>query len=440
MFTKNKPYIISILTLALPVMIENILQTLLGTTDMFFAGQLGDDAIAAISVVNLIMNIWLAFYLAISIGISAFLGRYIGRGEYVKASEIVKQAIMLGAAISIVIGAISFVFYQPILASFQLDEAVMQYAVPYYMAVVMPSVFLCLSLILSSCLRATKNTKIPMLAIGFANVLNMILSYIFMKCGFGIIGLGVATTFARAVTVIILLVYLYRKETIIPITFKKWEWNVEYVRSIIKIGVPAGLEKAIMRIGQVVYGTMILSLGKSSFVAHNIAGTIENYSYIPSVGFGVAATVLVAICLGEDNPLKARKITAIVYSMTASVMVVVGILFFMFAPQIASMFSPTEEVQVLIVTVLRLIAFFQPVSALTHILTGALQGAGDTKFPMYTTFLGIWGIRVGFGYILAVICGFGLLGVWVAYAIDLSIRGILLLMRFLHGKWQRIVI
>jgi len=90
--------------------------------------------------------------------------------------------------------------------------------------------------------------------------------------------------------------------------------------------------------------------------------------------------------------------------------------------------------------VLRLIAFFQPFAALTQIMTSALQGAGDTKFPMYATLIGIWVIRVGIGYLLAVTFNLGLFGVWCGYAMDITIRGILLLIRFLRGKWQKIMI
>lgn len=121
-------------------------------------------------------------------------------------------------------------------------------------------------------------------------------------------------------------------------------------------------------------------------------------------------------------------------------MVGIGFIFFIFAPQLAGIFTQTDEIKDMIISVLRLIAFFQPFAALTQILTSALQGAGDTKFPMYATLIGIWVIRVGIGYILAVQLGYGLVGVWWGYALDLLLRSVLLLIRFLKGKWQTIVI
>lgn len=89
---------------------------------------------------------------------------------------------------------------------------------------------------------------------------------------------------------------------------------------------------------------------------------------------------------------------------------------------------------------LGIIALFQPFAALVQVMTGALQGAGDTKFPMYSTFLGIWGIRLGIGSLFAFVFDMGLKGVWLAYALDVTVRGILLLVRFMRGKWQKIMI
>lgn len=94
----------------------------------------------------------------------------------------------------------------------------------------------------------------------------------------------------------------------------------------------------------------------------------------------------------------------------------------------------------LTVGVLRMIAFFQPCSAITQVIESALQGAGDTRYPMFLTLFGIWGIRVCIGYFLGIICGFGLIGVWTAYIIDISVRGFLLLRRFNGGKWQMVAI
>lgn len=437
---KNKNNIIAITTLAIPVIIENILQTLLGTVDTYFAGQINDNAIAAIGVTNLIMNVFIVFFTAISIGTSAVVARNFGKGEMDKVKEATTQSIFLGIIISLVVGVINILFYDHILKICGATNEILDFTIPYYLVVAVPIIFLCLSLILSSCLRSTKDTKTPMIATAFANVLNIILNMLFIKMNMGIIGLALATTISRCMNVVILLIKLRMCNINIKINKEVIKGGNDTLKAIIKIGAPAGMEKLIMRLGQLVYNSMIISIGVSAYVAHNIAGNIESYTYIPALGFGVATATLVGISLGEGDSEKSKEIVYLADIITTVCMIVIGILLFIFAPQIVKIFTSTVEVQIMVVNVLRLIALFQCFIAITQIFTSALQGAGDTKFPMYATLVGIWGVRIGIGYFLGIIMNFGLFGVWIAYAIDITVRAFLLIIRFNHGKWESIAI
>lgn len=431
-----KKYIKDIFSLAMPVILENILQTLLGTTDTYFAGTISDHAIAGIGVTNLIMNLFISFFAAVSVGASAIISRNYGRKDFQRVNRSILHALVLGGVLGLCTGAVCGILSRPMLRLSGADDMVIQFAMPYYLAVACPSVFLCLQLLLSGCLRAMKNTKTPMYVTGASNLLNMILNFLFLKLGLGILGLGLATTLSRGVSALVLFWRLKRHDKSLKLS--ACPFSQQEFAAILAIGIPAGLEKLIMRIGQLFYNGMILSLGTASYVAHNIAGTIENYSYIPAMGFGLSICTMVGVSLGDNNIPKAKKLTAAAYGTAACCMVLIGVIFFVFAPWFAASFTDTEEVRRLVVTVLRLIAFFQPFTALVQILTNALQGAGDTRFPMYATLFGIWGVRIGVGYFLAVHKGYGLLGVWSAYALDVTVRGLLLLLRFWKGKWQNV--
>ena len=437
-FKENKNNMRIIFTLSIPVIIENVLQTLLGTVDTYFAGTINDNAIAAISVTNLIINIFITFFTAISIGTSALISRNFGKKDLDKVNLVMNQSIILGLILGFLTGIINLIFNKQILIISGSTKEVLDYAIPYYIVVVVPSVFLCLSLILSSCLRSVKDTKTPMIATTIANILNIILNFIFIKLNLGIVGLGLATTISRIINMLILLIKLKKGSSGVKLSIQSFEIDKKIISSIIKIGGPAGMEKLIMRIGQLVYSSMIISIGVSTYVAHNIAGTIESYTYVPAMGFGVATATLVGISLGENNIKKAKNLVFLSDIIATICMLIIGLIFFIFAPNLASIFTDTKKIQDMVVTVLRLIALFQPFAALTQIFTSALQGAGDTKFPMYATLIGIWVCRVGLGYLLGAKLGLGLLGVWIGYALDLTIRGILLLKRFLKGNWQNI--
>lgn len=435
---RAKTEIISILSLSFPIVIENILQTLIGTTDTYFAGKLADNAIAGISVTNIVMNIFISFFTAISIGTTAIVSRNYGRKDYRQTNHTIAQSIIVGTILGLFIGLICLIFYKQILLLSGANEIVLDYAVPYYLVVAVPSVFLCLQQVLSCCLRAVKDTKTPMYATGFANVLNIILDILFMYFGLGVLGLALATTISRIAGMLILIYKLQHHDTAIKFSKSDLKIDVKIIKSLLFVGIPAGIEKLIMRIGQLIYNGMIISIGVNSYVAHNIAGTIESYAYIPAMGFGLAISTLVGISLGNQDDRQAARSTWIGYGLSAVCMIFIGAVFYIFALPLASLFTSTKKVQILVTEVLRIIAFFQPFSALVQVITSALQGAGDTKFPMYSTFLGIWGIRLGVGYILSISLGLGLKGVWYAYALDLTVRGILLLARFRRGKWKSI--
>lgn len=438
MTAETKSHIKSIFALALPIIAENLLQTLLGTADTYFAGKLSDDAIAGISATTMLMNIFISFFTAVSVGTAAVVSRHYGQRDFEDVNRSMIHSIALGCGLGIACGAVCALFCRPILRLSGADENIIRCAMPYYIAVAVPSVVLCLQLILSGCLRAIKDTKTPMYVTGACNILNILLNFTFIKIGMGILGLGLATTLSRALSALLLLLRLKSHDKNVSLYPCPLTQNGFY--SILRIGVPAGAEKLIMRIGQLIYGNMIFYIGSSAYVAHNIAATIENYSYIISMGFGLAVCTAVGVAMGENNIPKAKMQTAAAYCISAAFMLLAGIIFFIFAPRFAAIFSDTKQVQKMVVSVLRVIAFFQPFTALVQIMTGALQGAGDTKFPMYATFFGIWGIRIGVGSLLAVYFGLGLTGVWCAYALDVTVRGILLLQRFKSGKWQNIAV
>lgn len=442
----DKESIITIIALALPVMVENILQVLIGVVDTYFIGKIGTEAIAAVGVTNLIMNIYIAFFLALGVGTTAIVSRNIGANNTENANDAVKQSIIMALGIGIVFGIINLVFSKNILLLLGAEERVLKYALPYFLSVAVPSVFLCLMMILSSALRGAGDTKTPMKITIIANIINIVLDYIlifgiFNFAGLGILGAGIATTISRIVGVLLLLQKINNDKTKIHINIlDKWNIDKDILKSITKIGLPAAFEKIIMRFGQLVYGGMIIKIGTEAYAAHNIAGTIETFSYLPGMGFGVAAATLVGQSLGSKKKDEAHKIGLMSYFLATVFMILIGGIFYIFAPILAGLFSEDKEVIDLVVKILRIIALFQPFLCITLVIISILQGAGDTKFPMYSTLIGIWGVRVLGAYVLGIKLNMGLVGIWIAYALDVTVRGIILMIRFINGKWKEIVI
>ena len=208
---KQPSLIQQILILALPIVMENLLQALLGTVDTWFAGKLDDTAIAAIGATTLIVNLFLAFYTAISVGTSAVISRYVGEKNLDKANHAAGQSVLVSLILGTFVGVIAFLFRDQILTISGAEGAVVEAAGPYYMIVAVPSVFACLVLVLSACLRASKDSVTPMIVSGASNILNIVLDALFLAMGMGIAGLALATTLSRVVSAVILFVKLHRK-------------------------------------------------------------------------------------------------------------------------------------------------------------------------------------------------------------------------------------
>lgn len=350
--------------MALPVIVENTLQVLIGVVDTYFIGKIGTEAISAVGLTNLIMNIYIAFFLALGVGTTAIVSKNIGANNTENANEAVKQSIIMALGIGIFFGIINLVFSKNILLLLAAEERVLKYALPYFLSVAVPSVFLCLMMILSSALRGAGDTKTPMKVTLVANIINIVLDYIlifgiFNFSGLGILGAGIAPTISRIVGVVILLQKTNNNKAKIHIKILD-RWNIDkgILKSITKIGLPAALEKIIMRLGQLVYGGMIIKIGTEAYAAHNIAGTIETFSYLPGMGFGVAAATLVGQSLGSKEKDQAHKLGLMSYFLGTVFMTLIAGLFYIFAPSLAGLFSEDREVIDLVVKVLRIIALF----------------------------------------------------------------------------------
>lgn len=177
-----------------------------------------------------------------------------------------------------------------------------------------------------------------------------------------------------------------------------------------------------MRLGQVVYLGMIVHMGTEIYAANAIAENIETFAYLPGLGLGVAATILVGKQLGAKKIHEAYQYGLLSALISVAIMSITGILLFFFTAFFAGWFTDQQSTANMITLAMRIDAFFMPPLAIGLVLAGALQGAGDTKTPMYSTAIGMWGIRVVFIYLLGIKYTMGIASIWIAQGIDLTVK------------------
>lgn len=428
--TKQK--LLVIITLAVPAMIENILQTIVGFVDTLFVAKLGLNEVTAVGVANAVLAVYIAIFMAIGVGTSSLIARSIGAGDITKAKSVARQSTIISGLIGLVLGLLTLFFSEPLLRMMGAESQVLSDGVTYFQIVGVPSIFISLMFTFGSILRASGDTKTPMKVSWWINIIHIGLDYVLIFGFLGMEGLGVAgaawaTVVVRIIGTVVLFFYIKRSMVSFSLLGSS---SREDSFSILKLSTPTAIERLIMRLGQVLYFGLILKIGADTYAAHSIAGNIETFSYMPGYGLAIAATTLVGQSIGGRRFKEAYQYGMLTTGVAVIFMSFIGLLLFFLSPWFATWFTADENAIDMVVTALRIDAFAQPALAVGLVLAGALQGAGDTKSPMYSTAIGMWIFRVIGVYVLGIQMEMGIAGVWLSIAIDLYVRAIFLFFKF----------
>ncbi|MDF2680670.1 MAG: family efflux transporter [Brevibacillus sp.] len=426
-----------ILSLAVPAMLEQILHTLVGFVDLFFVSSLGATAIAAVGVANAMILVFMAIFMAVGVSASSYITQSIGAGQPEAAAAYARQSVVLSAGLGIVFGIAVLLYAEPILRMMGAEPRVLGEAVVYFRIVGGPAIFLALMVTLGSILRSTGDTRTPMKVSLYINLVHIALDYVFIFGigsfgGLGVAGAAWATALVRILGSIALFVAVHRSSLAIWSDFSWRETFGGPAKEIIQRSLPVIAEKMIMRFGVLVYYGAIIRMGTQAYAAHMIASNLESLMILAGAGFEVAATVLVGQYLGAKRSRDAYSFGMLCMWLGLGLMSIFGLALYLCAPMIAGIFTQDAAIIEYVVIALTFMAMYQPPLALLVVLRGALQGAGDTKAPMYATAVGMWLVRMVGVYLFGFQMVMGLAGVWLSIFCDVLIRGIFIL--YLYRK------
>jgi len=429
----SKEKVFAILLLAIPAMIENILQTVVGFVDTLFVAKLGLVEVTAVGIANAVIAVYIAIFMALGVGASSLISRSMGAGDIAKAKAVAKQSTIIAIIVGLLFGLITLFFSEFLLSLMGAKSRVLSEGAVYLRIVGTPSVFISLMLIFGSILRATGNTKAPMNVALWMNILHIALDYVLIFglgswMGWGVAGAAWATVIVRVLGAIALYYYIRKSN----VAFSLWDSSDSKLlfSPIIRLATPAAIERLVMRLGQVLYFGLIVVIGTETFAAHTIAGNIETFSYMPGYGLAIAATTLVGQYIGAGRLKEAYQYGILTTGIAVVFMSIIGVIMFIFAPWLASWFTNEASAIQMVTVALRIDAFAQPALAIGLVITGALQAAGDTKSPMYSTAIGMWLIRIIGIYVFGIYFDMGIAGIWIAIALDIFIRAIFLSFRY----------
>lgn len=434
----------SVNRLAVPIIAENLFQTMLGVVDMLMVSRLGAAAIAGVGTALQIMFLVFAALSAVTVGTTVLVARFTGARQPEEASHAAKQSLMLGVALAAVITLIGHFFSHSVIAVLGAAPAVVQTGGDYLDVVAQMAIFMVLQLVCAGALRGAGDTRTPMIVTGLVNIINVIVAYtlIFGHFGFpalGVLGSAWGASVARAIGAAILLGLLFSGRRRVRIAGRAgWRPDGDVMKRVLKIGLPSMIEQTLMSGGALLYSVIVIGMGTAVYAAQRITFNALSISFMPGMGFGMAATTMTGQSLGAGRPDLARRSAWIAVRMAALWMGTMGVGLFIFGNQIMRLFTNDPTIISVGTAALRVIALSQPFQALGQVMAGALRGAGDTRFPMYATGLSVWLIRLPFGVLFGPVLGWGLAGVYISNVMDAAARAAANYLRFRAGNWQKL--
>lgn len=423
----------SLITLAIPIILEEILTTLLQYVDTAMVGRLGAAATASVSLTTSVNWLIGSCFGSVGIAVVAVLSSALGAGDNEKirrfSSQIVKYILATGLLIEILAVSLS-----PVIPVWmQADASIRKQAGTYFCIISLAIVFRSSSMICASAMRALKDTRTPMFVNLAANALNVVLNYLLIySAGLGVTGAAIATAVSSTVAGIAMFVLMRRKELLrAPICGKL---DRKLLNETARISLPALATSFTSCMGHIVFASLVSSMGTTVFAAHAIALSAETMFYLPGYGLRSATSTLIGISVGEDNRDKYRIVKRQSVILTVVMMTFTGIMLFVFAGPIIKIFTPDAEVIRQGTRILKLIAFCEPFFGLMIVSEGIYYGLGQTRITFIVETIGSWGIRIVATIICVHVFHTSLFEVWICMFADDAFRAIALAMPLFSGR------
>jgi putative MATE family efflux protein len=427
--------------LAVPSIASNLMFSMVAMVQTKFVGSMGAPAVAAVGAGQRVFFALQALLMAIGVGTTALVARSWGAGQREEASRITSASLMFGGLVGLVLMIFGMIFSHQIAEVFGLDEGAAQLASRNIFWLATFIIGFAIDIILSSALRAAGNAWTPLLFGLAVNIVNLPLLYAFILGNWGAPRMGAAgAPFASGLSFLIcgaVLVALWMRQ---KLTIKFYPGDifkkVRYQR-LLHIGYPVALEQLVLQFGFFLFMSLIGHYyGTEAFAAYNVGVNMLNAAMVVGSGFSIAGATLVGQHLGAGDVEGAARSGWRACSMAVGAMSLIGFLIVINAPGLARFFLGSDEIAVQRTTEFTYImAAMLPLLGVDMAIGGSLRGAGDTRFPLITSFLGLIGVRCA---LAATFAAFHLPVIWVYSSIigDYMLKGSLLIWRFRSGQWK----
>lgn len=443
-----KPYYKANLSLALPVILSQIGQIAVQFADTAMVGRYGGDdptPLAAVSFATSLFYIVFVASMGLSFGLTPLVGEHFARGEKREVAHLLQNGVALFAVVGL-LSAGMLIVLRPLLGMLggmmtgtagESVGAVVELALPYFDTLIWSMVPIMLVCSVKQFLEGLGNTRVAMVTVIIANVVNILLNWVFIfgKCGFpamGVVGAGYATLVARILQAVMLVGYFLWTPRFREYTAQLFSHSVLSIRkiyAILKVGTPIAFQMLMEASAFVVAGIMVLAFGAHSASAYQIGTNMMNVTFMIVVAIGSATTILCSHIYGRRDYSTLRRTVNAAYMLGLAWNVTVAILFVAFRYDIPRLFTTNEPTIELTATMLIFIALFQVSDCLQAISISILRGLQDVKVIMPIVVLSYVVVNIPVGYVLSFDCGFQAVGLIIGFIVGLSTCALFTILR-----------
>lgn len=422
----NKSALISLVSLSLPTILEEILSTLLQYVDTAMVGHLGEKATAAVSTTTTIG--WMIHSIpgAIAVAMLALASQANGAGDEKKLKKLTGQSITYAIIIGLILEIIALLLSPYIPVWMGVEPDIVKPASLYFSITSITLIFRTSSRVFAAMVRSIKDTKLPMYISVAQNILNVLLNILFIyKLNLGVTGAAIASSISFGLGGLAMLWAMLGKSKLRP-ALSDLKPDRSIMSEAFKIGLPTLGATVFSCSGYIAFASMVSGMGTTIFAAHSIAITAEEIVYIPGYGLRAATSTLIGNALGEGNIEKLKATERVAIFLTMIIMLVNGLALYLFAYPFMQIFTNSKEVALIGSEMLKLVSFSEPFFGLMIVMEGISFGLGQTRHIFACESLSMWGVRILCTFICVKILGLGLTAVWLCMIADNICKSVLL--------------
>lgn len=426
----------AIITLALPMIAEEILSTLLQYVDTAMVGRLGAEATTSVNLTATVNWLIGSLFSAFGVAITAMISSGLGAEDEKRMRESSYSGFIISILFGSLICVISLSISHILPVWMNADSSIIKSAGDYFFIISLALPFRSLSRIEACALRAVKDSRTPMFINLSQNVLNIVLNYTFIYIlQKGVKGAAWASFISFTLGGVMMTYFALRNE---KIKFRREDGEKEKQKKIMKeafsIALPAAATSTTSCLGHIVFASLVSGMGTLTFAAHSIALSAETIFYVPGYALRGSTQTLIGISVGKDDKKYFKDVEILSVLITLAMMIITGALLYLSAFGVMRIFTPDERVVEMGAGVLKLIALSEPIFGLMIVSEGICYGLGDTKFPFWVETIGAWGIRIAFTIIGLKYLSITLYGVWICMLLDNVFRALMLFIPLICGR------